>query len=1058
MMRRDVERKRTWLTPARPSLVILVILVILALSMASWAPLGLPGLVDPASAAGGDLIVIDTHRVSGIETYDRIRVTSTGTLEVPNGASLVSTTLTLEGFSRLVMTGGTVLLRGGPGGTSPGLAGSCQQFDMSRGSTIRVWGDNGTAGVDSSMGASTTLDVDATERIIISDSIVEVLGGHGLSPEAPLSSDGLTGDHCSGGDATFHLATSDHRSKVSIESSIVRVMAGDGGDAPDGLARAGAWGTRGGGYSDGGQVGGHVGQGGSATVSITGTDLVLDRSTLTAMAGRGGDAGDGADGRDNLWTGGGGGGYSGGAGASSQVGTAMAGGKVSGDVGSGGDVTLTVTGDDFLQASSGLVLLAGDGGAAGKGGDALWTGSGGGGGYSGAGGGNAYWPPGASGGWVRDRVGSGGDVKATLLMTNDTRIVRSIIEMQAGDGGPAGDGGRSLDVAGGGGGGYSGGGGAGSLSGPGNTGKSMYGGPGGPVQDQVASGGDATLRVNSSTGYMEWNEVTVVAGDGGRGGKAGRSWQDADSDMWMGGGGGGSYSAGGGGGFSPDGIYPRGGGLGALVTGQVGDGRDSSLRLEIVTPTIHAENNISASRGEGGLCWRLTAPGMTGGEGTGRFTRDGRAHAYIPRCRTQLLGPPDTFESSDLPLFSWTPIYPSTTNGRVMEYSIELAYDPTFDTPIHSSTIENATINFTSLKKGTLYWRVTPLYVRPERRMGMPSEAWVYVHLNSAPVVEPIPQVNITVRVPRSVDLYRYIWDVDDGVEDLGISYDSGRILWRAGLIVTFLYDSYMPPHDIHFNVTDGFETTHGYIPVRIIDDNHDPILLGVGDINPPVIIVLDEGANKSYKVRYYDRDGDPVTLRLDTAWDGITLDDNETLHIRTDQGDVGTYEPVLEVLDDRGGRSQLLLKIRVGNVGDPPETPVFILPMNGTRYNEGDVVLFTIGIKDPDLIFGDTVELTVISNVSGVFQVVDASGDVTFTYADLGPGHHRITAILKDGDYTVRADMDLVVVGDPEPANVWIPPSELWLMLALLVVSFVLLAVSYTVGYRRRMARRASK
>ena len=290
------------------------------------------------------------------------------------------------------------------------------------------------------------------------------------------------------------------------------------------------------------------------------------------------------------------------------------------------------------------------------------------------------------------------------------------------------------------------------------------------------------------------------------------------------------------------------------------------------------------------------------------------------------------------------------------------------------------------------------------------------------------------------------------------IGIESGHILSRAGPYVTFLYSAYQPPHDIRFNVSDGFAVTEGIIPVRIVDDNHDPIILGVGEINQPVIIVLDEGVSKSYKVRYYDSDGDPVTLHLDTEWDGISLVENETIRVETEQGDVGTYEAVLEARDDRGGRSNLTIKLRIGNVGDPPEAPVFLHPDNGSLYHEGDTVLFTIGVTDPDLIFGDTVELTVISNVDGLLTILDVSGDHTFTTTDLGPGRHRITAILKDGDFSVRSHIDLEVEGDPEPVTVWDPPDELWFMLAMVIVSFGLLAVSYYVGYRKRMARIASR
>jgi hypothetical protein len=95
-----------------------------------------------------------------------------------------------------------------------------------------------------------------------------------------------------------------------------------------------------------------------------------------------------------------------------------------------------------------------------------------------------------------------------------------------------------------------------------------------------------------------------------------------------------------------------------------------------------------------------------------------------------------------------------------------------------------------------------------------------------------------------------------------------------------------------------------------------------------------------------------------------------------------------------------------------------------------------------------------VISNVSGVLWFTQADGDVTFTTTDLGPGHHLVTAVVVDGEFQERANITLVVVGDPEPSKVWDPPDELWLFLGLLAAALGVMATSYWMGYRRRKAR----
>jgi hypothetical protein len=1030
------------------------VLVVIALVMAAQAPPPSRETEMDVPVTGETLTVTTLHEVDGVERYGQILVATSGRLVIPSGGKLLGTSLMMAGSSRLEMTGGIILIRGVTPGVSTQISGLCQHVDLTQGSTIRVWGINGTSSVEGSMGTSAFMSLRAETYINIANSTVDVMGGHGHSPEAPFSVGPLSGDQCSGGDADLSLVVADPQGALNIRSSTVRVLAGNGGDAPDGQPQDGAGEHGGGGYSQGGEVSGNVGRGGSATLDLGGDQVYMDDSTVDVLAGRGGDAGDGGQVPMGDTSGGGGGGYSGGDGSTGSGELPKAGGRVSDDVGSGGDATMDVAGNDYIQTESHIRVHGGDGGDAGHGGGSLGDGGGGGGGYSGGGGGSTSEPTGAPGGLVGGRVASGGDARASIIVDSDMRILGSNLSLQAGEGGDAGNGGPSSGNAGCGGGGFSGGGGAGSSYTPGFAGKPMLGGDGSPVMDLVSRGGDAALRLNSSTGYLEWNEVHARAGDGGGGGQAGRTWQNADTDVWLGGGGGGSYSAAGGGAFSPYSLDTRGGGVGAQVSGGVGDGGDSSLRLEIVTSTVHLINNISSTRGEGGLCWRSQAAGLTGGDGKGRFTRDGRAHTFIPMGRTHLLTPYDTYESGELPLHTWKPLHPSTANGAVLEWNFEVAYEPDFIIPIYHTTVSNNSLQLFTLEKGKLYWRVTPLYSRPERRMGIPSEPFIYTHVNSPPEVDEIPLVNVTVRVPRTVDLYPFVRDVDDPIDDLTISYDSPNILWRSRLLVTFMYDRYEPPHDVAFRVDDGLASTEGTIPIRVLDDNHDPVLLGLGDINPPIIIVMDEGDTRKYQVRYYDRDGDPVTIHLLSDWDGVAMLENNTVEIKADFGDVGLFEPIIVARDDRGGRSQMTLKIRVGNVGEPPEAPVFQTPRNGARYNEGDAVLFTVTVEDTDFIFGDSNELTVISNISGVLISTETNGSVTFTMADLGPGHHRITAIVEDGDVSLRTELNIVVVGDPEPSTVWEPPDELWLVIAMVAMSLILLVVSYMAGYRRRKAR----
>jgi hypothetical protein len=866
------------------------------------------------------------------------------------------------------MTGGSLLVRGSPSGEAPTLVAACSFIEMTSGSTLQVHGEAGNTNVDASSGQDAVMRVTATSYIRVKGSVLEVIAGAGLSPGSPLGPSGLEGDHCSGGDAELSLKVTGDGSSLLLSGSRVLVQGGRGGDAPDGLPQPGAPGHRGGGFSEGGPVGGRVGAGGHASMGVSAESVELHSTDVSVLAGDGGDAGDGGvvDADTGHGGGGGGGGYSGGGGSEGYGAPATPGGRVHGEVGSGGDATLDLEGRDHRMDGSNVNVRAGAGGEAGMGGAAHGNGGGGGGGYSGGGGGSDDEPAGAPGGLVEDGVASGGDASASLVLVDDVTMVGSTLGVHAGRGGDAGDGGPSTGDSGGGGGGYSGGGGAGSGSYPG--GRPMSGGNGTDVTDRVASGGDASLRLNASTGYMEGDLLNAAGGAGGRGGRAGRSWQDPDTDVWLGGGGGGSYSAGGGGAYSMQSTAPRAGGEAGEAKGGVGDGGDASLRLEVLAPIIHADNDIACSRGSRGVCWRSSAVGETGGEGTGRFTRDGRAHAHVPVGSTELLTPLDGNASMEMPWFTWKPVQGSTTNGAVVGYSVEAAFEDRFALPVHSTVVGGTRVNFTGLRKGKLFWRVTPLYARPDRWPGVPSQPFVYDHLTAPPVVDEIPEQNVTVKRPHTVDLSYYIHDVDDPFDSLTVNVMSEHLHFTAGFLVTLRYDRYEPPHEVPFTVSDGMDSTRGRIPVRVVENNHDPRITGWGPYDVPLNVSVPEGSKASHQVRWYDSDGDNVTVRLITSWHGVYQeDDGRTIVVDAGLGEVGSYEPRIIVEDGRGGRDEVTMFLRIGDVGEPPDPPEFLSPRDGARYHEGDNVLFSIGVYDPDLRFGGTVNLTVISNSSGV-------------------------------------------------------------------------------------------
>ncbi len=1037
----------------------LVLLVLLASALPIGPMSDLPGDEGGMSLlpTGTRLSIREEYVVDGVETWDEVDVTTFGHLIIPEGATLVCSRVTMAGLAIVELTGGDLVIVGdGSSERAQGMNGTCKSLLISGGSTITIDARDRTYDKDKTRGPDVEINVRAQREILVMNARIELFAGDGSSDKPPYAGLDINGRRFSGGDARFSLRTLAVFSQVSIINTTVIVQAGSGGDAADGQSASSRSPALGGGYTQGGSVSGRVGAGGHVTVALISNNVTLDGSTITGSAGSGGDAGDGGTVLAGASYGAGGGGYSGGAGAGYPDELMTDGGDVSGAVGRGGDAVLSVEAFDLIQRNTSVVMVAGDGGAAGGGGDSAGIGGGGGGGYSGGGGGGGsdhrHW--GGSGGKVQDEVGSGGDGLGSIIVESRFEMVGSAIHLSGGNGGGAGPGGTSTGLGGAGGGGFSGGGGAGShdidgLSPPG------VGGGGGAVTGGVASGGDADLVVNSSRGLILDNVLRVRAGSGGRGAFAGLSNQDPSLDEWSGGGGGGSYSGGGGGCRVGTGTLTTDGGDGGQVEGRVGDGGSASMRLHITDPTIHRNNDLTASRGNGGLCWKSSAWGPSGGDGGGRMTAGGRAYLHIPMSRTILLAPEDGNGSGTWPEFLWMPLHDSTTHGDVWGYTFAMSHEPDSVEPFYSVMVaDNASKTVDLMLKGAFHWRVRPLYSRPFQQVGPWSGSFVFIRYNSPPTIDELPTFNVSVKVMTKVNLGPYINDTDDPKFTLRLTAIDPAIWSIIDHTINLYYSAYELPHEIEFSVYDGYDVTTGRLPIRLEDHNRPPRILSVGGYSPPVNIRLFEGQELILPVFSFDPDGDPVENSLVSSWDGATMLQNGSVRIAPSLNDVGTYSPTLVSRDDRGGVVRLTMTITVKNLGEAPLPPIFIGPGESSKHHVGTPITFRVAVDDPDLMYGELVTLTVISNVSGVLFSIEPGDDVEFTTDALDPGRHLITAIVDDGTWTARGEMTLGVTADPEAPPVWEPPDVTKLLLALLVVALVLLAIGFYFGQRLKDRR----
>jgi hypothetical protein len=308
--------------------------------------------------------------------------------------------MSAENGSTLELSGGKLILKDSDTPGAPVVInGTCKNFIMEDGAVLSMYGTAAPSTIGASTGGDAKIALSITGTITIDDSEICLYGGSGYSKPTPgaATNEALVDHQYAGGNASLILELSRYCSK-NLNNSSIELIGGSGGNAADAQTGTGLDRNKGGGYSNGGHVGGRVGSGGLAEFRLDSPDDVeLNGVSINITGGTGGCSGDG-----NLSVfenGGGGGGYSGGDGGVRnalypELAAGKPGGAVDGHVGAGGNATLElITGSSFSFLKCTIKINGGSGGSAGPHQSYALEGSlggSGGQGYSGGGGGAGY--------------------------------------------------------------------------------------------------------------------------------------------------------------------------------------------------------------------------------------------------------------------------------------------------------------------------------------------------------------------------------------------------------------------------------------------------------------------------------------------------------------------------------------------------------------------------------------------------------------------------------------------------------------------------------------------
>lgn len=325
---------------------------------------------------------------------------------------------------------------------------------------------------------------------------------------------------------------------------------------------------------------------------------------------------------------------------------------------------------------------------------------------------------------------------------------------------------------------------------------------------------------------------------------------------------------------------------------------------------------------------------------------------------------------------------------------------------------------------------------------------------NDPPVVEANPAVEVVEEQSTTFDFSAFIFDEDNGPEELILSCSDPDGLSIDGLELTFLYDAWVPDHTIGLSVFDGTSMVNFEVDVHVIPVNDPPAIIRVGPHTNAVITEIEEGTDLIYIISVEDEDNDSHDYLVESDWAGIIVHSNGSLEVVTTAMDVGVHRATLTVDDGAGGTDSMEVEITVLDVNYAPGKPSITFPEDGAIYHKGDHIELTASISDPDFVQGHEVTVIWTSDVSGLLHGSRTTLDTIELILDKLPvGTHRITLKVSDGEFESTTSIDLTVKKAPTQSDPFVTsPTGIALIITIAVI--IAIAVLYLTMRNRATGR----
>jgi hypothetical protein len=390
-------------------------------------------------------------------------------------------------------------------------------------------------------------------------------------------------------------------------------------------------------------------------------------------------------------------------------------------------------------------------------------------------------------------------------------------------------------------------------------------------------------------------------------------------------------------------------------------------------------------------------------------------------------------------------LHDSTEHGRVVSYIVVVDDDEDFSSPEKLLEVTGPELLGGGLKFGVHYWYVRAVYQGEDRTFGPSSKVGWFSFYNVPPRFHMIEPTGVQERKAIKVDLSRYIFDPDTLMENLTLATDDPRVLSVEGVTMTLYFDGPSPLEWVYFSISDGHSTKWFNMPVTVTDVNDAPVIVSVGGQPVPAVLDVTEGELEYFEIVAEDRDGEALSYTLLTSWQDMRIIGDDTIRVWARHGMLGKWTAKLLVEDERHAVTTTRITVRVLNRADPPESIEVYGPKEGSAHRRLDPVVFTVRVNDPDLVWGEEVNVTWESDVSGQLGVKRTSGLASITVTDLPVGAHVITITASDGhaETTETVHITIEELPDPpraeEPVQEGIPPLAILLLVLMPMLGYYL-------------------